>query len=135
MLAFRKSSRWPDQGAELYVNERGAKTGVVALGGAQLLQETSLTAFLRHELMHLQDMVDPRFGYVPELPSVRGQAGRQRLALERYRLLWDVTIDARLAGAGKATVTTEAQRLAEFSAAFAFWSESRQRKVFGGLWS
>src|SRR5262245_15198632 len=68
VLVFRKSRGKHDDGTELYVTEAGDRTGVVALQPERLAKETEVAAFLRHELTHLQDMVDPAFGYVPELP-------------------------------------------------------------------
>jgi len=91
--------------------------------------------FLRHELMHLQDMVDPAFGYVPELPVSGPSLNQSRLARERYRLLWDVSIDGRLTLSGRTTIATKEQRWTEFSNAFAFWTEGRQKEVFESLWT
>ncbi len=135
ILAFRKSRFRSDDGAELYVKDDGARSGVVAVRTESLLQEAELAAFLRHELLHLSDMVDPDFAYQPEL-RVRGPSlNQQRLARERYRLLWDVTIDGRLTQAGRPAVVTRDQRWLEFTGVFAFWPEARQQKVFDCLWA
>jgi hypothetical protein len=135
ILAFRKSRGKNDEGAELYVNEAGDRSGVVAIRSDRLEGDTGLTAFLRHELTHLHDMVDPGFGYVAELPVPAGSMNQQLLARERYRVLWDVSIDGRLAQTGKQSVATGEQRQAEFARAFGFWPEARQREVFDCLWS
>jgi len=135
LLAFRKSRGQNDDGAELYVNEAGARSGVVALRPERFAREPELAAFLRHELTHLQDMVDPAFGYVPELPVPGGSLSQQRLARERYRLLWDITIDGRLTRAGRSSVATREQRASEFSRGFSFWPEARQRHTFDSLWT
>ena len=60
-----------------------------------------LRDYVRHEFTHLSDMLDPAFGYAPtlDLPGLNG--AQQRLARERYRLLWDITIDGRLTAAGR----------------------------------
>ena len=135
VLAFRKSRGKNEEGTELYVNEAGERTGVVALGPQFLVTKTNVDAFLRHELMHLQDMVEPAFGYVPELPVSGPSLNQSRLARERYRLLWDVSIDGRLTFSGRNTVATKEQRSTEFTNAFSFWTEGRQKEVFESLWT
>ena len=135
ILAFRKSQGKNDDGAELYVNEAGDRNGVVAMRPERMEREAELASFLRHELTHLQDMVDPAFGYVPDLPVQGPSLNQQRLARERYRSLWDVSIDGRLIRSGWQTVATKEQRWLEFSAAFAFWAEARQKEIFDTLWS
>jgi hypothetical protein len=82
VLAFRKAHGKKDDGAELYVDAAGDRTGVMSLHPERLRNEAEVTAFLRHELLHLQDMVDPGYGYLPELmpasPSPRSAAPRDR---------------------------------------------------------
>jgi hypothetical protein len=95
----------------------------------------NVDAFLRHELMHLQDMVEPAFRYLPELPVSGPSLNQSHLARERYRLLWDVCIDGRLTLSRRNTVATKEQRWTEFTNTFSFWTESRQREVFESLWT
>ncbi len=135
LLAFRKARGRDDEGAELYVNEAGDRNGVVALRPERFEHEAELGSFLRHELTHLHDMVDPGFAYLPDLPLVGPSLNQHRLARERYRLLWDVSIDGRLTRLGRQTVATREQRWSDFAATFAFWTEARQREVFDCLWS
>jgi hypothetical protein len=134
-LIIRKSRVKSDDGTELYVNEDGERTGVVALRPEFLVARVNVDAFLRHELMHLQDMVDPAFGYQPELPVSGPSLSQSRLARERYRLLWDVSIDGRLTLSGRTIMATKEQRWIEFTSAFSFWTEGRQKEVFESLWA
>jgi len=134
LLAFRKSRGKNDEGTELYVNEAGACNGVVAIRPERLQDVAELAPFMRHELTHLHDMVDPAFGYLPELRRSGPSLSQQRLARERYRLLWDVSIDGRLTGRGCQTVATRDQRWTEFTSAFAFWTTPRQQQIFDALW-
>src|SRR5262249_35683272 len=108
---------------------------VVAMRPERFTQERELGAFLRHELTHLHDMVDPAFGYRPELPASGSFMNQDCLARERYRLLWDVSIDGRLTRAGRQTIAAKDQRWSEFASAFAFWAEARQQDVFETLWN
>ncbi len=134
LLAFRKALGRHDEGAELYVNEAGDRHGVVAIYPERWEAGSQLQLFLRHELAHLNDMVDPAFGYTPGLAVAGPSLNQHRLARERYRSVWDIVIDGRLTRSGRATIATREQRWSEFSALFAFWSEARQSQVFESLW-
>ena len=80
-------------------------------------------------------MVDPAFDYSPNL-ALPGQArSQQRLIRERYRLLWDITIDGRLINSGRATVATREQRARDFDRAYSFLPEARRQDTFQSLWS
>ena len=135
ILAFRKARSKNDEGGELYINEAGDRNGVVAMRPERLRQEAELAPFMRHELSHLHDMVNPTFGYLPELAVSGPSLSQQRLARERYRLLWDVSIDGRLVGRGRQTIATKEQRWTEFCGAFDFWPGARQEQVFNSLWN
>jgi hypothetical protein len=135
VLAFRKSRGRNEEGTELYVNEAGERTGVVAIRPEFLVTKTGVDPFLRHELMHLQDMLEPAFGYRPELPISGPSLNQSRLARERYRLLWDVSIDGRLTSSRRNTIATREQRWFEFIGAFSFWTEARQQEIFESLWT
>ena len=50
--------------------------------------------------MHVADMLDPSFGYERALPASDDGPSRDNIQRDRYRVLWDVTIDGRLACAG-----------------------------------
>jgi hypothetical protein len=137
LLALRKAQRKSDEGAELYVStETGGRSGILALSPGRLgSQPARLSQFLRHELSHLSDMVDPAFGYVPELDLAGGSPARQRLARERYRLLWDISIDGRLAARGHAETATRDRHEAAFPAAFPTWPPEKRVAIFQSLWN
>lgn len=134
LLAFRSARSKREEGAELYVNDAGKKHGVVALRPLRFRDAKDLNCFLRHELWHICDMVDPTFGYAP---GIRGQLSpaQQRLARERYRVLWDVTIDGRITKSRNAGQATKEERRAEFDAAFPFWSSDKRDALFISLWT
>lgn len=133
LLAYRSARSKREEGAELYVNEAGKKHGVVALRPERFRNPAQLAAFLRHELLHLHDMVHPAFEYTPDIRG-RLSPAQQRLARERYRVLWDVTIDGRLAQRNSTGHATQEQRRAEFDAAFPFWPLEKRDLVFTTLW-
>src|SRR5262245_36411913 len=150
-LAFRKARSKSEEGAELYVNretrtdllpalDRGEgcstlRHGVIALRPERFKCEDDLARFLRHELTHLRDMVDPAFGYSPELRSSDFNTAQQRLTRERYRLLWDITIDGRLTQQGHLQDGDCEKHEASFHRAYSFWPEEKRRAVFDELWA
>lgn len=56
-----------------------------------------LAAFLRHEVQHADDMLDPEFGYALTREPSLGESNR---VADRYRAFWCAYVDARLARRG-----------------------------------
>jgi hypothetical protein len=134
VLVVRKTAGKNDEGAELYVNESGQRTGLLALRLERLTDDAALRDYLRHEFTHLHDMLNPAFGYSPALDLPGLNAAQRRLARERYRLLWDITIDGRLADAALTPMQTREQHAAAFTRGYSFWPEPRQAETFSSLW-
>lgn len=134
-LAFRKARARNDEGAELYRNSDDTRQGIVALKPGRFSDDSELERFLIHELAHLADMVDEAFGYSPDLDHTGQTASQQRLLRERYRLLWNVSVDGRLTQRGLDTIADEARRRGEFDRSFAFLPDARREEVFADLWS
>jgi hypothetical protein len=114
-----------EEGAELFVAGGGAagpvrRTVVLRLRPETFTSPERLRALLRHELLHLADMLDPRFGYVPGGP---GLGIPDALLRERYRVLWDTCIDGRLQRLGWAPVGVHAERRREFAGTFPMLGE------------
>ena len=91
-----------------------------------------LDAFLIHELMHAKDMVDPEFDYedafIPGNPSVKN------LITARFRLLWNVYVDSRLARMGVVSVLPKEARYREFDNFYRKIPEKQRKGIFEGLW-
>lgn len=134
VLAFRQARGRNEEGAEMYVNA-GVRNAMVALRMDRLERDEPLLRFLRHEFMHLHDMVDPAFAYSPQIHLPTHNHTQQRITRERYRLLWDTTIDGRLTRAGRETVNRQEQHQALFERAFSFWPEEKRRRVFDAHWT
>ncbi len=114
-----------EEGAELFVRPAAAGAGepelrwvVVRLRPEALSLPERLVQFLRHEFLHIADMLDPHFGYEPHLPPAVAGPAHERLLQDRYRALWDATIDGRLASLGRAPASARAERLRDFTRAF-----------------
>jgi hypothetical protein len=120
-----------EEGADLLDRIVPGRTGmqpllVLRLRPAILLEPEALRATLRHELTHVGDMLDPAFGYERTLPpSGDGPAG-DHIVRDRFRVLWDVTIDGRLARAGLCSDPVRTARWQEFSATFSMLGDRRR---------
>ena len=135
VLAFRQARTKNEEGAEMYVSSHSIRNAMVALRMDRLECDAPLLRFLRHEFMHLHDMVDPAFGYSPHVHLPTHNQTQQRITRERYRLLWDITIDGRITRAGRETVNRQEQHQALFERAFSFWPGDKRRHVFETHWN
>jgi len=106
-----------DEGAELFV-AAARRWVVLRLRPERLVTPECLLTFLRHELLHIVDMLDPAFGYQPTLPPSEAESVPVHLLQERYRVLWNTSIDGRLVRLGLAPPTCRAHRFREFVQTF-----------------
>lgn len=93
-----------EERVELYVRPappgraslEASATLLLGLQAARYLNRDELVAFLRHELMHISDMLDPAFVYEPH-PEFGGECETENdLIRERFRLLWNVWVAGRM---------------------------------------
>ena len=114
------------EGADLYGSSPA--TIVIKLRPCNLLDTSTLLPFLRHEFMHLHDILDPCFAYQLELPQSEVGPTYDNLIRERYRILWDTWIDGRLFRQGRASADVKQRRQAEFKATFSMLGEGWEAK-------
>jgi hypothetical protein len=95
--------------------------------------DPALTRYCRHELTHIADMMGPDFGYDPDT-KVGQNPGEETLILHRYRVLWCLNIDSRLAQAGKEAMLTKEDRFKEFRSWYRKIPPAQLKSVFEGLW-
>jgi hypothetical protein len=124
--AVGRPERRGDAGADLLVGP-SVRLLRLLLAPETLLAPAALLPFLRRELQHVADMLDPRFGYAPHLPAVAGGPAYERLLRDRYRVLWDVTVDGRLVRAGLLEPAVRQARRREFLAAFSGLADAEER--------
>lgn len=77
-----------------------------------------LLDLLRHEFLHIADMLDPAFEYTPAFSLEEDAAIPETAFLERYRALWDTSIDGRLVREGLNSPSRRASRLVDFAKVF-----------------
>lgn len=127
------------EGAELFVASDPVSREIqqrnlrLLIRPATLLRAGHVMEFLRHELFHIADMLDPAFAYEPILPKADGGPTYDTLITNRYRVLWDVTIAGRMLRRGWCAAAVRAQELNNFVQAFAMLNgqcEERFQRFF-----
>ena len=117
------------EGADLLVrpeeglSEKERYTLRLLIRPESLLDPLVLLTFLRHELFHISDMLDPHFGYEPELPAAEAGPTHDRMLQDRYRALWDTTIDGRMVRWGWAPESVRSERFNDFARAFPMFGD------------
>lgn len=84
-----------EEQVELF-SQRGQKTIYIGLQVIRVLDTFFLETFLRHELMRMSDMLDPNFQYDPHIFLGGKTELEDNLIRDRFRILWDRDIHARL---------------------------------------
>jgi hypothetical protein len=93
-----------------------------------------LQRYLRHELMHIADLLDEGFGYQYQAESGAAFIG-ESIVRERYRVLWDISIDSRILQSGKETISDRTQRFREFAALYRKLPVDDVTNSFEWLWN
>ncbi len=92
-----------------------------------------LRMVMRHELIHVQDMLDEEFGYKPDLPSL--PILERTLVADRYGVIWDIYIDNRLNREGKKTLSDKDAHHREFESLYLKIPQPERTQIFEGLWA
>ena len=102
----------------------------ISIQPARFTNRPSLRRWLRHELWHVQDILDPAFEYAREdLASAEAERLPQRVVQDRYAMLWSLAIDARVERTGLLPLRSREERVARAVAAFPGFSEEAHREV------
>lgn len=118
--------------AELYVQPQ-QKTVYLGILVRRILDLAFLESFLRHELMRISDMLSFDFQYSPH-PVLGGKNEiEDNLIRERFRLLWDLYIDARLRGKGFKTIKSYEEQKKEFARIFFFLTQLEREKILSKI--
>lgn len=123
-----------DESAELFVSPPGEGLDDserhsigLTIRATSFLDAESLLSLLRHELLHIADMLDPDFGYTPDSLMADDGDVRTTQLQERYRVMWDATIDGRLVREDMAPASRRSQRLADFARTFSPFGERMEQ--------
>lgn len=109
-------------------------TLLLGLQAERYLNRDELVAFLRHELMHISDMLDPAFAYEPH-PEFGGECETENdLIRERFRLLWNMWVAGRMRRNDWPLPEAEQSRRG-LDQAFASWEPKRREAALQDLGS
>lgn len=113
-----------DEGADLFVAagsetpDRARRTVVFRIRPQTLADPDRLLALCRRELAHVADLLDPAFGYAPGALSTDPGDPPEPLLRERYRVLWRLRVEGRLARRGVPLPGDPAERIRGLRATF-----------------
>ena len=119
-----RATQAKEEGAELFVATDRAReksprrTLRILIRAESLIEPNSALTFLRRELFHIADMLDPVFAYEPTLPKAEGGPTYDTLITNRYRVLWDITINGRMSRRGWCDASVREQQFSDFVRAF-----------------
>lgn len=108
----REAARRKDESAELFVQEKESdstadtRTLVIQACPQSLIRNCggaadsdAFTLRIRRELLHVSDMLEPRFEY--DRTAITGLPAQQNLVRDRYAVLWDIYVEGRLIREGR----------------------------------
>ncbi len=125
LCTVSRATKPREEGAELYVQAHpGRASGPadrrlhIRLRPETLVDAQAAQALLRCELLHVDDMLDPTFGYEPSLSASDAGPTYDRLLLERYGALWATSVSGRLVQSRMLALTASGPALSRFARAF-----------------
>lgn len=129
---FARTFREDEEGAQL--SEDGVRLGFQIR--AETLRDPEQCAYLlRHELTHILDILDPAFDYDTSRPLSEVSPSEESLFRDRYRTLWDLSIDGRLERKGFLPQDLKDRRVSEFRSLFLNLGVEAAEQVFAALWN
>lgn len=114
------------------VVDEGRKV-IVRLYPELFLAGDEISKVMRHELMHVSDIMDKSFGY--QVEDFDPSPMEDRIIRDRYRLFWDISVDGRLEKMGKETHDTRESWKREFDTFFKKIPDDTRDQIFSRLWS
>ena len=108
---FRKNDK-------LYSNDDKNTSILITLTPEQFCKPARLFDYLRHELQHIEDMLNPDFGYRMNSSNPKVSTLINSLFLQRYSVLWDLTVDGRLSNKEWQTSLSKEKHFEKFQQTF-----------------
>jgi hypothetical protein len=113
------------------VVDEGKKV-IIRLYPELFIEGKEMCRVMRHELMHVSDMMDEKFGYRVE--DFDCSPMEERIIRDRYRLFWDIYVDGRLENKGVETTASRDDRKKELESFFSKIPEDSRDLIFKKLW-
>jgi hypothetical protein len=133
-LVMREAHGRGNQSVDLF-GAPGRYTIGMSTSVGLLLDEAAFTYFARHELLHIDDMLDPVFEYDPGALAAAGNRAHQNLVRDRFAVAWAMSCDARLESDLGLPEEVRGRRQAEFSRVFASGGTAARGPGFDDLWA
>lgn len=110
-----------DEGADLFVrpDPRPRRTVVLKMRVETFTDPTFLLRFLRHEIGHVANMVDPAFRYEPDIAIPGESPAKKNIVIDRFRLFWSIQVDGQILRSGREPLRSREGRRWEFQEAVA----------------
>lgn len=135
-VEVRRARSESEEGADLLKSSllpEGARILKVGLMGSRFSDIPWLRKLLRHELMHVADMLEEAFGYRDE--PLGANPSEEAFRVSCYRTLWDIYIDSRLMRQGRETVADQEERRGELEQVYRKIPPAKRARIFEALWS
>ncbi len=113
------------------VVDRGRKV-LIRLYPELFIEGKAILKGIRHELMHVSDMMDESFGYKVE--EFNCSPMEERMINDRYRLFWDISVDGRLVKDGRETISDKDERRREFESFYIKIPKEARDIIFDKIW-
>lgn len=117
------------EGSELYC-EGARKTVLLTFQSNRVEDLPFLETYLRHELLHISDMMDPAFAYDPHPALGTESELEEHLTRDRFRILWNLYVDARLCSENKRPMKTLESHRKDFNRAFFPLNDQEREETF-----
>ena len=115
--------------------DTGDKAAIIRLRSQCFLNPEGHRRVLRHELMHLQDVLDDDFAY--NINRFGKNPSEEAFIRDRFRTIWDIYIESRLEREGKDLEGTEYGKgdcIKEFNVYYSKIPEKERNGIFKKLW-
>jgi len=120
-----------EEGADL---DKDLKSIGIKVRLHRFLDTTSLQKYLRHELMHIRDMLSEDFKYKYEERLSGISSMEENIIRNRYKVIWDIYVDSRLIRGGKETISDKEGRWREFEVLYQKIPYHQRKAIFENLW-
>ncbi|MBI3270114.1 MAG: hypothetical protein HYZ53_13985 [Planctomycetes bacterium] len=100
----------------------------------RFLRPNALLSFLRAELVRVEDLLDPAFEFVPSL-RLADRPAEENLLRDRYRLFWTLSVEGRVAHAGRGEPAAARRLRLELDRLYASLPEAGRETLFRRFWN
>lgn len=134
---IREAARRKDEYAELFVRagsgprSRKDRTLVIQLCPESFSAPQRIVTHMQRELLHVSDMLDERFGYVPE--SFSGSPATQNLIRDRYRTIWATFVEGRLVREGRVSQSNVKRLERSFERLYGLSGDDASKRAFSAV--